>query len=360
MPYDRVRAAETRAFFPVLERVAYLNAGSVGPLSRRTAEVMWEWERRGLEEGRAGHSNLEARRELRARLRERLASLLEAPADNVALTGSTTEGCHAVLSGLRLGPEDEVVTTDAEHFGLLGPLRSSGVSVRVARLLERPAAEAAEAVLAAVTPRTRLIALSHVLWLNGHVLPVAEVRRRSGLPLLVDGAQSVGAIAVDATAADYYTVSGQKWLCGPELTGALYVADLDRLRPRLVFQPEDMAFERPGASRLEMLFHPAALTAGLLTALEDQPEDAVERGAEIAQRCRQALIDAGVEVVTEPGQSTLVSFRVSGEPEKVVARCEAEDVVIRALPNGWLRASCGWWNSEQDVERLLAALGRLS
>jgi L-cysteine/cystine lyase len=297
--------------------------------------------------------------ELRDRLRERLAALLHVPAENVALTGSTTEGCHVVLSGLGLRPEDEVVTTDAEHPGLLGPLASSGASVRVARVLERPAAEAAEAVLAAVTPRTRLIALSHVLWLNGHVLPIAEIRRRSGLPLLVDGAQSVGAIAVDAGEADYYTVSGQKWLCGPELTGALYVADPDSLRPRLVLDAANLSYERRGATRLEMLFHPAALTAGLLSAMEELPPDAFERGATMARRCREALLDAGLEVLSEPGQGTLVAFRAPQDPAQVVAACEAEGVVIRYLPNGWLRASCGWWTSDEDVERLVAALCRL-
>src|ERR1700716_4614342 len=138
---------------------------------------------------------------------------------------------------------------------MLGPLASSGVSLRMAGVLERPAEEALQAVVDAVTPRTRLIALSHVLWLNGHVIPIAEIKRQSGLPVLVDGAQSVGAIPVDVTAADYYTVSGQKWLCGPELTGALYVADPEMLRPRM--QIDAAAAGAPGrtrAARVGVLF----------------------------------------------------------------------------------------------------------
>ena len=77
----------------------------------------------------------------------------------------------------------------------------------------------AEAILAAVTPRTRLLALSHVLWTTGRALPVRELREQTGVPILVDGAQSVGAIPVDAALLDFYTVSGQKWLCGPDSTG---------------------------------------------------------------------------------------------------------------------------------------------
>jgi L-cysteine/cystine lyase len=346
-----------RDSFPVLERVAYLNAGSVGPISRRTAEVMSEWERRGLEVGRAAHQAFAARMELREQLRQRLAASLAAPVENLALTGSTTEGCHIVLSGLGLEPEDEVVTTDAEHFGLVGTLGSSGAAVRVAAVLERPAAEALDAVLEAVTPRTRLIALSHVLWLNGHVIPVAEIKRQSGLPVLVDGAQSVGAIPVDVTAADYYTVSGQKWLCGPELTGALYVADPDRLRPRLLIDAAGSGLlERTGAARLEMLFHPGSLAAGFLAAVEDLPADRFERAAEATRCCREALAAAGIPVLTEPDQATLVTFTTDEPPDMAVAGCEEEGVVIRRLPNGWLRASCGWWNTRQDIDRLVSAL----
>jgi selenocysteine lyase/cysteine desulfurase len=65
-----------------------------------------------------------------------------------------------------------------------------------------------------------------------------------------------------------------------------------------------------------------------------------------------------VEVLSRPGQGTLIAFRVPGEPEQVVGVCQERGVVIRYLPNGWLRASCGWWTSDADIERLVAALPR--
>ena len=147
-------------------------------------------------------SGFQAAMETGVKLRAAVAALIGVAPEKVVLTTSTTEGCNIVVTGLRLTPDDEVVTTDAEHPGLAMPLAASGARIRKAGVRDRPATEALQAVLDEVTPRTKLIALSHVLWLNGHVLPLAEIKRETGLPLLVDGAQSVGAIAVDASVAE--------------------------------------------------------------------------------------------------------------------------------------------------------------
>ena len=84
-------------------------------------------------------------------------------------------------------------------------------------------------LLREVTPRTRLFALSHVCWMSGNRFPVEELKAATGLPVLVDGAQSAGALAVDATAFDFYAFSCQKWLCGPDATGGLVVRDPEAL-----------------------------------------------------------------------------------------------------------------------------------
>jgi L-cysteine/cystine lyase len=171
----------------------------------------------------------------------------------------------------------------------------------------------------------------------------------------VDGAQSVGAIPVDASVVDYYTVSGQKWLCGPELTGALYVADPSALRPRIAGFGA-MYFE--GVERLGFLHHPVPMLAGLLAAVEDRPERALERAAEMTARCRAALVAAGLTVHGEQGQGTLLGFEVEGDPAEAVERARELGVVVRSLPNDWVRASVGWWNDDSDVERLVSAFAR--
>lgn len=345
--------AEARGLFPVLERFAYLNAGTTGPLSTASHAAMAEWEERALLSGRAGRPYFEAGAELRQRVRERVAELLGVTAACIVPTGSTTEGCNIVVTGLRLAPDDEIVTTDSEHPGLEQPVLASGATVVRVPVLGRPDAEVVEAIAAAVTPRTRLVALSHVLWLNGQALPLAEIKRATGVPLLVDGAQSVGAIPVDAGVADFYTVSGQKWLCGPQLTGALYVADHERLRPQMASYGLAHAED---ATRLGISYHDPSAMAGLLVAIEQRPEWAFARGAEMTARCRDALRAAGIEVHTPPGPASMVALTPPRDPDEAVSRCLDRDVIVRSLPNGWLRVSCGWWTSDDDVARLVQGI----
>jgi selenocysteine lyase/cysteine desulfurase len=357
-----VTPAEARAQFPVLERFAYLNAGTLGPLGRGTLDAMAERSRLDQEHGRAGRSWFEDVLALRGRLRAQIAELIGTSADRVALTGSTTDGCNIVLSGLGLGPGDEAVTTDAEHPGLLLPLHVSGAQVRVAEVAGRPTGAALETILSCITPRTRLLALSHVLWTTGQRMPVHELKRESGLPVLVDGAQSVGAIPIELGELDYYTVSCQKWLCGPDPLGALYVREPEALRIALPssfakksIEPDGSFEPVAGAARFDSGWLTPPALAGLEVALASAPEWKYQRATDMSELCRTALGE-NFEVIGEP-ESTLVSFIAGEDPAAISARLYWAGVVVRDLPGtGWLRASCGWWTSEDDIARLLAGL----
>jgi L-cysteine/cystine lyase len=352
-----VSREEARARFPVLERHAYLNAGSSGPLPQAAIDAVRARLERDLTEGRSGKAYIEEIFELRERVRGGIAAVLGASTELVALTDSTTRGCQIVVAGLGLGADDEIVTSDQEHFGLLGQLHGSGARVVVAEADE-------DALLAALTPRTRLIAVSHVLWTTGRRLDLARLRRPDGPPLLVDGAQSAGAIPVDLAGADFYTVSAQKWLCGPDPSGALYVRDPERLRVTLpsVFSPQsyepDGSFvPKAGARRFDSGWIGAPALAGLEAALGVHPDWRYEAAAAAAARCRE-LLEPLVDVVTAAHQSTLVSFRPPGDPTELVAALAQRDVVVRELPGRDLvRASCGWWTSEDDLRRLADGVG---
>jgi selenocysteine lyase/cysteine desulfurase len=355
--------AEARAQFPVLERFAFLNAGTFGPLATSVVEAMATEQRRALAEGRMNPALYDRLFELRTEVRDGFARVLGVRAENVALTTSTTDACNVVVSGLALDAGDEVVTTDAEHFGLIGALAVSAATVRVARVRDRPPTEALDAILSEVNPRTRLLGLSHVNWVNGHAFPWHEAKEATGLPVLVDGAQSAGAIPIDASAADFYTASGQKWLCGPDLTGALYVREPDSLRISLPSYLSQQSYDaiagtfepRAGAARFDTHFTPFATKRGLLAAFALHPDWGFERAAAVAARCREILAER-FDVVTEPGHSTLVSFRFP-EATEAVKRLFDRGVIVRDIPGSdLLRVSCGWWTSDDDLERLLSAL----
>ena len=349
---------EARSRFPVLERLAYLNAGTNGPLARETIEAIVREAERELVEGRSGQAYIDRVLGQREELRAGFAAVLGVEPASIALTESTTRGCAIVLSGLGLTPEDEVVTTDQEHFGLTGPLHATGARVVLVEADE-------DAIAAAVGPRTRLVATSHVLWTTGRRLDVQGLRAATGVPLLVDGAQSAGAIPVEMGEVDFYTVSAQKWLCGPEATGALYVADPERLQVRAPsylaqagYEPTGAFVPKDGARRFDSGWIPLTSMSGLLAALATHPDWRYEAAAANAARCRE-LLDPLVDVVTPPGHSTLVSFRPPGEPTELVTSLGEAGVVVRELPGrNLVRASCGWWTNEDDLQRLAAGLAR--
>jgi L-cysteine/cystine lyase len=353
--------AALRTEFPVLSSLAYLNAGTDGPVPAAAADAARAALADELTAGR-WTPHFEARMATNGRLREAYARLLGVQADDVALSTSTSEGLGAVIAAMGLGPGDEIITSDQEHPGLLGPLKAArdrGASVRMV-----PFSDVADAV----GPSTRLVAVSHVSWVGGEVAPaaLAEV----GVPVVLDGAQGAGAVPVDVRALGCvaYAAAGQKWLCGADGTGLLYLDPAFRAQLRVpapsymsfAESPPDLdsplretaqAWDTPALAREVTSFSLASTEL-----LESYGWDLVfERAAALAEELVERLSDRG-RVVAPRGRTTLVSWE---EPDPVAARSALAEagVIVRDLPGRpYLRASVGAWNDASDLDRLVAAL----
>jgi L-cysteine/cystine lyase len=357
---------ELRAQFPVLERVAYLNAGTNGPVPRAAIDAADASLREQLEQGRSSKPWFEHQVERISQLRERVAALFGATAADLAVTGSTTDGINAVLNAMDIAPGDEILTSDEEHPGVLAPLATArdarGARVRVMPFEELPDE---------VGPDTRFVVCSHVSWATGRVMDT-EPLAASGAMVALDGAQGLGAVPLDVQAlgCDFYAASGQKWLCGPGGMGYLYAHP--ELVPRLpapwsgyhaLEEPErglDPALW-PDARRLGTGFpvpHHVEWSHASLDVLEAADFARVyERGIELAERLAGLLRERGVTVAPR-GDTTLVSFEVP-DPPAFTERAATEGLIVRAIPGRqFARASVGAWNSEDEVERLAELASR--
>lgn len=429
--HPRTESASTRVLdveglrreIPLLERWIYMNTGTSGPFPVAVTEAQIDWIRRLERDGGGSPAVWQAMNSLLERTREAWARMLGAPAvGDIALTHNTSEGLALVAAALDWQLGDEVIVSDLEHISGLLPWahlqRRHGVVVRFLETREGNLTVAD--VQAAITPRTRLICFSHVSYSTGAILPVQELcrlARERGILTLIDGAQAVGQFPVNVAelGCDFYAAPGQKWLLGPEGTGALYVKaeHLPRLTPPLVgwasaarmfvsFSGEEEEWLHPDARRFEVATPPLVAVAGIEAALKFMENLGMEavwnRVSGLARECRRRLAELpGVRVwgIDEPDQfSGLVTFSLeqegapaqlvspgedgttsgSGEegeardeaggpltPEAVVERLFREHgIVCRSIPHPrGVRLSLHAFNTEEEIQQVCGALGLL-
>ncbi|MBF5044262.1 aminotransferase class V-fold PLP-dependent enzyme [Aggregicoccus sp. 17bor-14] len=231
-----------RPFWSLDPEVTYLNHGAFGACPTLVLEHQAQLRAR-LEAGpvRFMHRDLE---ELLDRARAQLATFLGAHADDLAFVPNATTGVNTVLRSLRFSPGDELLTVDHEYNASRNALQHAadlwGAKVVVAPLpWPVPSADAVvEAVLARVTPRTRLLLIDHVTSPTALVLPVERLvqqLRERGVETLVDGAHAPGMLPLnlETLGAAYYTGNLHKWVCAPKGAAFLHVRrDLQKaIRP---------------------------------------------------------------------------------------------------------------------------------
>lgn len=379
-----------RQRMPATRENAFFNTGSRGPLPEPVIDA-WKL---SLEKefllGRQGPWYAQERTEARQSTRQGFARVLGAAPESIALTSSTTEAMNTVLASLPWREGDEIVTTNFEFPSLNTALallaKRFGVIVRVANMptrADRFDAEEVEGAIverfeAEITAKTKLLAFSHVLYISGLKLPLDAICRFAGdrnIAILCDAAQSVGTLPLNLTASkvDYYAFPGQKWLCGPEGIGGLYVAphrlaDLELIPTRTA---EEINFSgrfvpRPGALRLEAasfdLPRLRAMDAALDWFFDTGPNFIFARNHALARRFVNRLEDIpATRVISPEGYTSLVGFELAGwRNTDAVAKLRDMGFLVRRVPGNILRISFGYFNLESEVDDLIRAVEELA
>lgn len=384
---DADKIAAIRAELPAVQRFTYLNAGTNGPLPRRSVAALTQQAQAELEEGRINPATWERITASLNDTRAAVARLLGCGPEEIALTHNTTEGLNIALMGIDWRPGDELITASSEHEGGLNPSalikQRYGATVHLTEIGLR-GCDPLETLEKLIGPRTKAIVLSHVSWSSGAVLPlkeIAELAHGAGALVICDAAQSCGMVPskVYDLGVDAYACSGQKWLLGPDGTGALFVRKdrLDQIKQTYIgysgltgrMTHDDAVFTpSEGARRYEAVsfYHPAlkAFHAGLTWIADDIGwEWAYRRIHELGQYCYDALarIDGVSMYLPKHAIAGLVHFTAAGvAPADLTAKLAAEDILIRHTPDPQLnRVSTGFYNNEADIDRLAASIARI-
>jgi selenocysteine lyase/cysteine desulfurase len=375
-----------REMFPALigNSYSYLNSGGSGPPSYDTIKAIREVD--DLCSGPAYLKGVELythQAEAYDRAREAAARLVNTDPENIALTQNTTHGMNLGTFSLDWREGEEIISSHSEHPGTLVPLHALQKRYGSRLKLIKPPITAAR-VERAMTPKTRLISISHVDWTTGEVLPLAEIcalARDRGVLTLIDGAQSVGNIPVDipATGADMYAFTGHKWVLGPEGMGGLYVRPGCRvdstslgyasLSDPMEFRAEGSNWEyvHSGARRFEASTMSPALAAGFAQASDAAYERGQEGLAEIRRRA-DLLGDLLEELALvtlrsrRPASSGLVSFEIEGmTAREATEKLLEKKFVVRYIPEPYpyVRVSTHLFNTEEELEVLVKAISEL-
>ena len=378
--------------------ITFLNHGSFGACPRSVLGAQ-QREREKLER----EPVLYLARELEPRIdasREVLAKFLNADPRDLVFVSNATSAVNAVLRSLRFSPGDELLCTDHGYNACANVLRhvaeQSGAKIVVARVpfpLESEQ-QLIDAVLAAVTPKTRFALLDHVTSPTALVFPVEVLVRElqgRGVPVMIDGAHAPGMVPLDLAklGASYYTGNCHKWLCAPKGVGFLHVrrALQAPIRPPVISHGANSP--RTDKTRFQLEFDwmgtldptailalPEALSTMAALVPGGWPE-VMKRNRALALEGRKLLCDA-LRIAAPAPESMIGSLAAvplpdgSSEPPKSALYNDALQTALfdrfqievpvapwPAPPGRLLRISAQLYNAIDDYQRLVNALGQL-
>jgi L-cysteine/cystine lyase len=315
------------------------------------------------------------------------AKLLGCDASEITLTQNTTEGMNIAVMGLNWQAGAEVITSETEHPGGLHPVyllhQRYGVKIRMTKI-GHPDIDPIQELRKALNSRTKAVVLSHVNWATGMVLPIremADLAHECGALFICDAAQAAGMVPsnVHELGVVAYACSGQKWLCGPDGTGALFVRRESRSDIQQTFmgyfgvQPgmcdhDGNYVPGTGGERYEIsLGYPGSLKgwqASLSWICEEIGWDwAYLRIATLERYCYAALsaLDGVTMMTPRERMAGLVHFCVDGiTPVELTAKLEAASILIRDTHDPDAnRVSTGFYNTEAEIDDLCDAIRRI-
>jgi L-cysteine/cystine lyase len=381
-----------RQKFLALEHKSYFNYGGQGPMPRSAITAIQQSYEQIQQLGPfSGKVNTWIVEETE-RTRGAIAAELNASPETIALTENVSIGCNIALWGIDWQAGDHLLISDCEHHSVIAAVkeiqRRFRIEVSVCPLRATLNEGNPAAILAShLQPNTRLVALSHILWNTGQLLPLQEMvavchRYASQRPVrvLVDAAQSVGVLPLNLTElqADFYAFTGHKWWCGPEGLGGLYVRPeaLEELHPTFIgwrgVMTDAVGYPidwKANGQRYEVATSAYPLYAGLRAAIGLHREwgtstQRYQRIQFLSRLLWQRLFDLPKVAClrTKPPEAGLISFQLPGQSHKqLVQFLEAQAIMLRVILDlDCVRACVHYFTSESEIDRLVAAVQEFS
>jgi selenocysteine lyase/cysteine desulfurase len=368
-----------------MEDATYLNLASQSPMPKVSIRAV----QAALEANKYPHQKPDSTFfEVPNRLRTSLAKLIGAKPEEIALTSGASAGVAAVAYGLTWKPGDEVITAKGEfplQYTTWKPMEErEGLKLKIVSPRERFIT--ADDLIAAMTPRTRLVSVSMVRFDDGSLLDVPRVAtacHAQGALLLLDASQSCGAMPMDVTqlGADFIVSAGYKWLLGPFGTGFFWAKSehLGMVRPGPFYWLALMGshnfaalnFEDPKpAANAKRWDSPewASYFNFNLAAMDVSVDFVVRMGPELVQAHNRKLIDLMFErlpkdrfVIASPldaarrGSYGCFAARSAEKTAEHYQHLRKENVVV-SLREGNIRVSPHLYNTERDIDRLISVV----
>ena len=376
-----------RRWFMLDPDVVYLNHGSFGATPRPVFREYQRWQRELETQPVAFFSR--RYNDLMSRARAVLGNFLGTAADNVVYVTNVTMAVNIVARSLLLGPGDEVLASDHEYGAcdrvwrfMQGKLGFKYINQPIRVPVTSPEA-VIEDLWRGVTPRTRLIFVSHITSPTALILPVTQIcrqARQAGILTMLDGAHAPGQVPVEVETigADYYGANLHKWLCAPKGAGFLYARpEVQGLLDPLVVS-WGYESDQPGPSRF-IDYHefwgtrdPAAFLSvpAAIDFQEKHDWDRVRLAChELASVALKRISDMSGQIPLQPDDpgwyAQMVSMKLPGHVD--LERCKRilyEKYRIEVPLMEWngstlIRISIQGYNSRRDVDALVGALEKI-